>query len=576
MSLRLSVLVVGLSVGLLSPDAVAATPRVVGRPVVRNPSFTGTPNTMMYTVRVTVDGTGADADHAAVVGFVSDDDYTTCGDAATPWKWGRTQTYDDSDTRTWTLYNFVPGTTYHYKFLVGDPAGTTRMKCGILQTAAAPTPTLPANLSYLNLQYQISGTSEAKYVLLETEDCGTGGGPNGSNYYVVVVDPANEAIVWYLDVSAATGLVGIGSGLNYEAAASPADDRIHMTVSKEAMYEWTFDGTATRVYDFGSAGECNGLTGSVGPCVHHDIVRSDTTGNTYAIAARLSSVDPTDTAWDARCDTTSRFLDEGYLVLDSDWSLTSQNFLITDIGYDPTVDGGPSAKLLAGASGSCDSRHWVGHFDPAYGVIDWLHENALSVSSFDGPEVVDISLKEWDQIIRFDAATGARLWSLSPHRPYSDWGSVRIAPGVAGPATFDSQHDVNAVGPNLLMLVDNRGDPSGSRLLEIELTDHPPAATIQKSWAIVDGSGDPIRCSIEGTAQRVPGSSDDHVLTACNDEYAIVEMDDPTGGTGTPPPLYIWLPDGTPDAFCTSGGPAERRDLAGWHKGYPMARVGEF
>ncbi len=145
-----------------------------------------------------------------------------------------------------------------------------------------------------------------------------------------------------------------------------------------------------------------------------------------------------------------------------------------------------------------------------------------------------------------------------------------------GAADFDSQHDVHAIGADTLMMLDNRGSPTGSRILEIELSEAPLAATIQKSWAIVDGAGAPVRCPIEGTAQQVPGSTDDHVLTLCNEDYAIMELEDPTGASGSPPPLYISLPDGTPDNFCLSGGPAARGDIQGWHKGYPMATVGEF
>jgi hypothetical protein len=59
----------------------------------------------------------------------------------------------------------------------------------------------------------------------------------------------------------------------------------------------------------------------------------------------------------------------------------------------------------------------------------------------------------------------------------------------------------------------------------------------------------------------------------CADEYAVMELDDPTGASGTPPLLYISLPAGS---FCASGGPAARGDIQGWHKGYPLARVGEF
>ena len=81
---------------------------------------------------------------------------------------------------------------------------------------------------------------------------------------------------------------------------------------------------------------------------------------------------------------------------------------------------------------------------------------------------------------------------------------------------------------------------------------------------------------IEGTAQQVPGSTNDRVLSACDAAYAIMELGDPTGATGTAPPLYISLPDGTTDDYCTSGGPSTRNQMQGWHKAYPLATVGEF
>ena len=561
--------------GLATSTAFAVTPRPVGRTLVRNPMFSGEANTMMYTVSVTVDGTAADADHVAAVGYGPAADYTTCADAATEWKWASEQTYDTSATRTWTLYNFVPGTAYYYKWMVGDPSGTVRTRCAPLQTTGAPTPTLPENLADLNIQYQKSATYETRYALLETQDCGVGGPGDAPNYYLVVLDVDEETIVWYLDVGAASGLMGVGSGLQYEEGLTPDDDRIHLTVSNEAMFEWGFDGVTKRVYDFASVGGCNGASGSLGPCIHHDIVRSNVTGNTYAVAAKVSDVDPTGTDWDARCDTSSRFLDEGYVVLDSDWSVLGDNFLIEDAGFDPAIDGGPSAAMWAMVPGSCDSRHWSGTFDSSVGIIDWGHQNSLAVSSFDGDEVIDLSYKQWDQIIRFDAATGEKLWSLSPNAGYSDWGSVRMASGVSGVADFDSQHDVHAIGSNRLMMLDNRGSPTGSRILEIELRETPLAAVIEKSWMIVDAVGDPMRCALQGTAQPVPGSTD-HVLTLCSTDFSIIELEDPTGATGTPPPLYISLPDGTPDDFCLSGGPASRSGIQGWHKGYPLARVGEF
>jgi hypothetical protein len=547
----------------------------VGRTRITNPSFDGVANTMMYDVRVTVDGTGSDADHTARVGFVPTSDYTTCSDTTVEWKWASSQTFDTTTARTWRLYNFVPGTAYTYKVELGDPSGTTRVKCGNLRTTASATPELPTYLGRLNLQYAKSGAAyDTKYVLFETQDCGHGE-PGGPSYYIVAVDVDAEAIVWYLDIAAATGLAnGSGSGFRYQQGPTPREDRLLLNVSKRHMYEWAFDGTENNSRDFAPSGECSGDAGSNGPCVHHDVFRSDETGNTYMLATGASSQDATDTAWESRCGTGSVFLEDGFRVVDSSWDDLAEYSLMADYGYDPTVDGGPGDTAVAARPGACDSDHW-NSFDPAYGVIEWTHTNSISASSFGGSEVIDLSLREWDQILRFDAATGELLWRLSPNDGYSDWGPVRKESTIAGRADFRAQHDVHAVGPDTLMMLDNSGDAAATRVLEIELISAPLSARIMKSWAMVDAAGDPMHCTIEGTGRQVPDSA--NAFAMCAQEYAFAELDDPTGNTGTAPPLFVQLPDGRgTEDICTIGGPTNIHDVHGWHKGYPAVRLGEF
>jgi hypothetical protein len=556
------------AVAALIVTAHAATPRIVGSPIVEHPSFDGIENTLMYDVTVTVDGTGTGTDHAAAVGYVPASDYTSCTDTAVPWKWARSQTFDVTDTRTWTLYNFVPDTAYWYKVTVGDPSGTVRVRCGML-----PTPELPTNLANLNFEFAKSGAPyDTKYVMLETDDCGAGtaGGPT---YYIVAVDIENEAIVWYLDVAAMAGKTNApGSGLRYEQGPTPDDDRVMITVGQEWLYAWGFDGSEKNFWDFAPSGECDGVRGSLGPCVNHDMYVSNDTGNTYALATKVSTVDPTGTAWGDECGTDSRFLDEGFFVLDSSWSPIAEHFLIDDYGYDPAVDGGPVEDAMARRADACASSLWKRTFDPTVGVIEWMHANAISASKFGSSEVIDYSLRDWNQVIRFDADTGDRLWSLSADPAYSDWGTLLKARGIVGRAKFQGQHGVHAIAENTVMMLDNRGAGSQSRVLEIELTTDPVAATIQKSWAVVDDSGDPLLCNTEGTAELVAGS--DHVMALCSTRHAVMELDDPTGNTGTPPPLFVGLP--LDDTFCLANGPTSVRDIKGWHKGYPAARIGAF
>ena len=313
----------------------------------------------------------------------------------------------------------------------------------------------------------------------------------------------------------------------------------------------------------------------MGPCVHHDMVTSPVSGNTYVLATRASSVDGTGTAWDA-CGTMSRFLDDGFRVLDSSWAPVAEYFLMEDYGYDPRVDGGPKATRLASRPEACDSVNWTRTFDSAYDVIEWTHANSLASSNYGAREVIDMSIRQWDQVVRFDSATGELLWRLSPNEGYGDWGNVVLAPGIVGEASFQEQHDVHAVGPDTLMMLDNNGDPTGARVLEIALGRRPLAATIRKSWALVDGSGNPLDCPLEGTGQYVPGTTDEHILAVCSDEYAFMELADATGNVGTAPPLFVQLPDGSAEPICTAGGPASRDEILGWHKAYPLVSIGEF
>jgi hypothetical protein len=563
-----------LAIALASSPASAATPRIVGTPVVRNPSWNGVANTMMYDVQVTVSGTGSDAGHGAVVGYVAADDYTTCADATVPWKWSHEETFDSSATQTWRLYNFVPGTAYRYKVLIGGESGTPRARCGALRTTAAPTPTLPENLAALDLQYEKSGAFDTKYVLFETDDCGEGTA-EGVGYYFVAVDPNAEAIVWYLDVAALSGVADpLGSGFSYEAGATPGEGRVLLTVDKRYLYEWAFDGTENRSWDFAPSDECDGSTGSAGPCIHHDIAESDASGNTYVLTSRESAMDATGTPWESNCGTGSRFLDDGYAVLDSDWALADDRSLMTTYDFDPGVDGGPNAVHNAARRSACDSATWTHAFDPAYGVIEYTHANALAVSSFGRNEVVDLSLREWNQVIRFDADTGDVVWRLSPDPDYSDWDKIELAEGIVGDDDFAEQHDVHAIDRDTLMMLDNSGNGPDARVLQIDLDSSSMVPTISKAWAVVDASGAPMVCPLEGTAQNIPGS--DHVMAMCAEQYAFIELDDPTGADGTPPPLFIQLPDGTPDDICTSGGPSSRASILGWHKAFPMATIGEF
>jgi hypothetical protein len=557
--------------GTISSPAVARVPRIVGDPVVANPSFNDVPNTMMYTVTVTVDRYADDADHVATVGFT--DDFTSCTGSMTDWKWGPAQTFDTTNTRTWTLYNFQPGTTYYYKVRVGGP-GSRRSTCGVLETDAAPTPTIPDALADLNLEFHkdASDSYSTQYVIMETGDCSGRPGGDGARDYIVALDAANESIVWYLDLDAMTGIEGaLTCGWRYQPGPTATSGRLLVLIGHQYLYEWGFDGTEVRYHDFADAGQCDGVSGSAGPCVHHDVFQSDETGRTHVLATAQSSMDATGTVWETACGTGSRFADDGIVTLASDGAVWSEYFLMTDYGFDPTVDGGPNAAAVAAYPRACDGLTYA--FDFEFGAMDWTHVNSVAASSFGPAEVLDISLKEWDAVLRFNASTGTHLWTLASDPAYSDFGSIGIESGIAGPAAFKAQHDAYEVRAYELLMFDNLGATT-ARVLRFAMTyTTPRAATIDRSWMLVDEVGDPLTCPVEGSGQEVPGTDGERVLANCNDENTVVELSDWTGNTGTAPPLVISLPD---TGWCETGGPRSRQNIWGWHRSFPAVSVGAF
>jgi hypothetical protein len=542
-----------------------------------NPEFDGEPNTMIVTATVRVNDTVNNAVHDAVVGHVLDSDYVAC-DASTPWNFSSEvkRFKGPTDTLDFSLYNFVPDQAYRYVVRTGFNGRNYRYSCGTL-----PTPTLPDAVAALNWQYEAAGASHpfsTRYVLTNGDDCSATGmtGADG-RAQMFVLDTLNETIVWYLDLVDMTGLRAPDvTGWRYQPATATAPEHMLVLIDKRYLYEWGFDGTLLKVRDFSASGtgdECDGTAGAAGPCVHHDVTESPWSGKTYVVSTEKSGVDGLGTDWEA-CGPGSEFINDGFQAMDATLTTTSSFSLMGDYDYDPTVDGGPNARPVTAGASACHADTWGNYLGGD--SIDWTHTNSLSVSLDGTTEVLDMSIHGWDQIIRLNASTGAFVWSLAADDTYSSLGRVRIDSGIDGRATFAGQHDVHMVGPDSMMMLDNRGDDV-SRVLRIDLSAAMP--TIDRSWAIVDAAGDPLECPVEGGGQEVPGTSGDNVLAACQEPYSIVELDDATGYTTTStidPPLVISLPDGSSEPYCTVGGPDERRFIRPFYRAYPMTGVGSF
>ena len=562
-----------LALTLVSGSAFAAGPEAptVLDVALSQPTFHGEPNTLMVRAIVRVDDVANDAFHDATVGYARSSDYVAC-DASTPWTYSAdVQRFDGDDERTWTLYNFVPSVQYRYVVRTGT-SGTYRYTCGRL-----PRVSLPPSLAALNFQYEAAGAShpiETRYVLLNLDDCGEGTS-SGAHENIFVLDTENQSIVWYFDLDAMTGLSDATvTGWRYQPATGSEPDRILAIIDRRYLYEWSFDGALRRSHDFAAAGQCDGTSAARGPCVHHDVLTDDR-GATYLLTGRISPLSLRDTPW-AVC--ASRFVNDGYRVLDEDFEPIDGHYLMTDSDYDPTVDPGPNVRTVGSAtSGSCYSNNWAAYLGGD--VVDWTHVNSIDRSTDGTQEVLDLSVRNFDQILRLDADDGSYVWRLASDPDYSDWRPLRMAADIEGARAFSGPHDVHMIGPDTMMMLDNLGDPAASRVLRISLDASSWQPTIDGSWALVDAAGAPLDCPLEGSAQPVPGSGGEHVLAACKDEFTVVELDDSSGypaGHTIEPPLVISLPDGSSDDFCTSGGPSTRAGLRGFYRAYPLAAVGSF
>jgi hypothetical protein len=581
---------------ILSSPALAAathrpnaTPRVVNV-AVTNPTFNGVANLMMYRIRVTVDDVFDNARHDAVVGFTTTappPGYPrACPEDAT-YSWSRTQRYAGTDTLSWTLYNFQPGTSYYYAIRTGEP-GYYEYRCGSLSTPAAPTPTLPPALEELDLVVDNSSDNYfSKYVVFDTDDC-------DQHNHLVALDADTGRIVWYLDVPAVTGIENAKvGGWRYQQRGSGhlTSDRIVATINVDGhrvhLFEFEIDGTVinSKNFDrFGSGGSghlCDGSgPESVGPCPSHDAFRSDVNGQTYVLVTGSSGIGVAgNRTWnrDVCTDPPYQFLRDGFQALDENYNVSFTKYLMSDLGYDPFVEPGPNAPAMCAGSPA-----WVKTLDPWYHWIDWLHVNTVSGTA-DGQHL-DISMKHFDQVarVRADGSGNEPVWTLAGDEAYSSFGPLGSA--VVGATTFASQHDVHEVGENTILLFDNKGNPgattgtAASRALQITFTEgDSPSAHIEKSWALVGNDPvvvSPLECPFKGSAQLVPGdTTGDSALVLCHQEWVIEELNDPTGAE-TSPSLYIAIPAPPYEPCPTTG--TLRPGIDGWYRAYPLENIGEF
>jgi hypothetical protein len=123
-------------------------------------------------------------------------------------------------------------------------------------------------------------------------------------------------------------------------------------------------------------------------------------------------------------------------------------------------------------------------------AVNWTHGNALD---FDPDGNLLVSFRSLSEITKIDPHSGAVLWRM---------GGLRNQFTFENTATeFAHQHGLRVTGPGRLMLLDNLGDPHGSRAERYEYDEVRHIARLGASYA----PNPAIVAQLGGTTQDLPG-----------------------------------------------------------------------
>jgi len=153
-------------------------------------------------------------------------------------------------------------------------------------------------------------------------------------------------------------------------------------------------------------------------------------------------------------------------------------------------------------------------------TVNWTHGNALE---FDTDGNLLVSFRSLNEITKIDLATGMVRWRM---------GGIanQFTFSTAGPP-FVGQHGLRVVGPGLLQLLDNLGEPTGSRAERYQFDETTRTASLVGGYS----SSPSVTAMLGGSSQVLPGG---HLLVAYGNGYRVQEYD----GTGA----VVWEVHGDP------------------------------
>jgi hypothetical protein len=146
--------------------------------------------------------------------------------------------------------------------------------------------------------------------------------------------------------------------------------------------------------------------------------------------------------------------------------------------------------------------------DRASALINWTHGNALEIDH-DGNLL--LSFRNLGEVVKVAVPSGWVLWRLGGPRSDFDFEGGSRAP-------FRHQHGVRVVGSGQLLLLDNLGEPDGSRAELYALDDAERRLRLIAAYASIPT----VIARVGGTTQSLPGG---HTLVSFGSGGRVEEYD---------------------------------------------------
>ena len=162
----------------------------------------------------------------------------------------------------------------------------------------------------------------------------------------------------------------------------------------------------------------------------------------------------------------------------------------------------------------------VDSFSRSGATVNWTHGNALDL---DEAGNLLVSFRSLSEITKINVSDGTIIWRMG--------GLANQFSFPGGLLPFARQHGLRVLGPGLFQLLDNLGEPTGSRAERYQFNEQRRTASMVTSFSAPPA----VTAQLGGTTQYLPGN---RTLVAYGNANRVQEYD----GSGT----VVWEIQGSP------------------------------